>query len=685
MKKFLFAFSFLVAFSFQAQGQISQNMTLLGQVFNPNLPITSGIRYNDCWGWVDSLGREFAVFGSLGYTYFVNITNPSSPVVCDSVAGGFNTCTHRDFKTYGKYCYGVADQGTSSLQIFDMSYLPDSVRKVYDSNAFFTRCHNIWIDTLAGRLYAVGTNIRNSGIICLNLAANPASPTLLSSLDLGHYTHDIYVRQDTAWCSNGVDGYYAYDYRNATAPVPIMQLSTYPHQGYNHSSWLTEDGRYSVMADETHGKKLKVVDVSNVANPTVVSMFRSNLIVTDTGSIPHNPFMAGNYCVISYYHDGIQIFDLSNPLNPFQTAWYDTQPLNTNYAGYNGAWGAYPYFPSSTVIGCDVVTGLYILRVGFPFPRPLDLNVIATDASCNAANDGSILVAGAGGTGPYTFSWAGGQIGPFLSGLGPGWYVVTMADRYGYSISDSILILEPTAVTLSGLTTNEFCPGDADGCVDLTVSGGTPPYIYAWNTTPTQTTEDVCSLAAGNAIVTIRDANGCSLTDTFAINLQNNAPVAGFSSSSVFTTVTFSNLSTSALTFQWEFGDGNTSTLQDPVHTFPPGNYTVCLYATNVCGTDTICDTLTIIENSANLDLQSAEILVYPNPAKNHLIVETNSGSKAQISRITIEDLSGRMVYSSGERLRSSLTVPVQNFAPGVYFAKIWFGDKIQVVKWLKE
>ena len=211
MKKILFSFSFLVLLASQSEGQVAHNMTLLGQVNNPNLPLVSGLRYNDCWGWTDSTGREFAIFGSMGFTYFVNISNPSNPVVCDSAAGTYNGCIHRDFKTYGKYCYGVADEGSSSLQIFDMSYLPDSVHKVYDSNNFFTRCHNIWIDTIAGRLYAVGTNTQNSGIIVLNVAANPANPPLISSINLGHYTHDIYVRHDTAWCSNGYDGYYGDD------------------------------------------------------------------------------------------------------------------------------------------------------------------------------------------------------------------------------------------------------------------------------------------------------------------------------------------------------------------------------------------------------------------------------------------------------------------------------------------
>jgi len=59
-------------------------------------------------------------------------------------------------------------------------------------------------------------------------------------------------------------------------------------------------------------------------------------------------------------------------------------------------------------------------------------------------------------------------------------------------------------------------------------------------------------------------------------------------------TVSFSDMSVGATSWDWEFGDGNTSTAQDPVHTYDSsGNYEVCLTASNACFGETLCKTYT--------------------------------------------------------------------------------------------
>jgi len=50
-------------------------------------------------------------------------------------------------------------------------------------------------------------------------------------------------------------------------------------------------------------------------------------------------------------------------------------------------------------------------------------------------------------------------------------------------------------------------------------------------------------------------------------------------------------------TFSWDFGDGNTSSLQSPSHTYlATGSYNVCLVASNACGADTICQVVSVCE-----------------------------------------------------------------------------------------
>ncbi len=349
----------------------AQTPVLLPLLYNwddNNIPPAFYGAYNDCWGYVDSAGREYAIIGSSQGTYFFDVTTPTSPVMVDFEASKDTTLTiHRDFKTYKHYAYGVADEGDNSLQIFDLQYLPDSVVKVYDNNQFCRRCHNLFIadDKLFLASNTVGFSFHAMDVLSL---ANPVSPTFLSTLSNPQFSHvhDVYVRNDTAYCSNGNAGLFIYSYVNPTNPVLLGSLTAYPQQGYNHSSWATPDGKTLVFADETHGSALKVLDVSNYSNLNILSFFQSNLLNipnpgSSNGSIPHNPFVRDNLCYVSYYHDGVQVYKISDPGNPVNVAYYDTYTQHTDYSSYQGCWGVYPFLPSGTIIASDMKNGLFLL------------------------------------------------------------------------------------------------------------------------------------------------------------------------------------------------------------------------------------------------------------------------------------------------------------------------------------
>jgi len=364
-----------VCFASFAQAQISNNMTLLGQFHDPSLPSAGGTRYNDVWGYTDCESREYAILGSAHYVHFFNIENPASPQQVASFTGGATT-VWRDMKTFRDRAYSVCDNCAEGLMIFDLSDLPNSVTKTKQTTQFFSSAHNIYIDENAGRLYVAGSNTKSNGVIILDLNADPDNPTQIGNPSLpGGYVHDIYVRNHIGYCSQGNNGYWVYNFSNPQNPVLLGTLTDYPQNGYNHSSWLSENGQYAVMADETHNKGLKMLDVSDLTDIQVTDVFRSALLApADTASIPHNPFIRDNYVFISYYHDGVQVFNMSNPSNVVKVAWYDTYPANTNYSGFQGCWGVYPFLPSGKILASDMTNGLFILSLNNitldPIPHP---------------------------------------------------------------------------------------------------------------------------------------------------------------------------------------------------------------------------------------------------------------------------------------------------------------------------
>ena len=345
--------------SVQVMAPPIKDMNLLSTWSAGNTP------FNDIWGYLDSQGKEYAIMGSRSHYYFVDISNPTNPQMVDGFAGG-NTTIWRDMKTYGQWAYGVCDSCNEGLSIFRLGDSPASngVEFLRQDKSYFTAAHNIFVDEPNGRLYIIGSNTQAGGVIILDIKTNPEFPILLSATNLlGGYMHDLYVRNNIGYANSANNGLYVYDFSNPTNIQTLGSMTSYPQQGYNHASWLNPAGDVLIMADETSNTSVKAVDVSDLSDIEVTSLFRSELLApTATGSIAHNPFVRDNYAIISYYHDGVQIFDISDPANVVQTAWYDTFLNNTNYNGSPGCWGVYPYLPSGNIIASDGAGGLFVLE-----------------------------------------------------------------------------------------------------------------------------------------------------------------------------------------------------------------------------------------------------------------------------------------------------------------------------------
>lgn len=370
--------------------QVSLNVDLLSNWDDSSLPDNQGQVYNDLWGYAAPNGTEVAILGSLEQVHFIDVTNPSSPVVIDefltySVSNPTDvvSSTWRDFKSFDHYIYAVADEGDLGLMIFDVSDVPNSVELVYQDNQFFNHAHNVWIDEQHGRLYAIGVHFSSPDVVVLDIATDPENPLLMASVDVtGSYIHDIHVVDHIAYASSGNDGLVIFDFETPASPVWIATVDGYPEAGYNHSSWLGNDGVTLVFCDETHGKSVKLVDVTDPTDlgPTDFKLFKSQLLPNNSNSIAHNPFILGELAIIAYYHDGVQIFDISDPENIVKTGYYDTYPDNTGYGGYDGCWGVYPYLPSGNILASDTENGLFVLEYN-PVPLPLAFSVFRAEVA----------------------------------------------------------------------------------------------------------------------------------------------------------------------------------------------------------------------------------------------------------------------------------------------------------------
>ena len=372
--KYISFISFFL-FSVLVISQDSLNMTRLAQ-WNPSgMPTVSGVTYNDVWGYTASDGSEYAILGNVDSILVINVSNCASPERVYGYKGG-NTTIWRDFKTYNDYLYAVCDNCTEGLHIFDLSGLPNNpITHVLQTTAFFTKAHNIYIDSSKHKLYAVGSNTATEGLVILDLST-PENPSLIENIYLdqeagqpsgNYYVHDIYVKDDTAYASHGYLGYYVWD---LTDLDNIEELGSYDSPGYNHSSWIDGSGGYAYYAEEIPlGQQMAVVDLANLGDPvndiSVVYTFKDPISTTDNKVTPHNPYVHEDTLYISYYEDGLKVYDLTNPALPTLVGYYDTYPDNgTVYSGYDGNWGTYPFFDSGCLLASDMAYGLNTLVVG---------------------------------------------------------------------------------------------------------------------------------------------------------------------------------------------------------------------------------------------------------------------------------------------------------------------------------
>jgi len=206
--------------------------------------------------------------------------------------------------------------------------------------------------------------------------------------------------------------------------------------------------------------------------------------------------------------------------------------------------------------------------------------------------------------------------------------------------------------------------------------------IFTWDfgdgTTSTATNPNHVFPAAGFYLVCLVADNNCT-ADSLCQTVYVCEPAqANFTFSTNQFTTTFTNQTAGATSFSWNFGDGQTSTAVNPVHTYQAnGNYTVCLIATDTCASDTICQTVNVgvvgVEGS-----QESAFDVWPNPSKDVVNVRAE-WSTASGGVLEVMDAMGRVLVSKEIEAGVVSTLDLADWAKGLYFVRIHAGDWVQV------
>jgi len=406
----------LISKNFLAQNYVQYNISLLSVVSpeTTNNWYASQTKYAGCYGWHNPIdNREYAIIGSTKGNHFIEVSQPQNPIVRDFVPGASQNSLWREIKTYQQYAYLVSDDNGSKFQIVDMSYLPDSVHIVYNSSALFTKAHTLFVD--GNKLYCGGVSVIGaSGAISMVVydLSNPANPVLLRSLKQDYpsitYVHDMFVKNDTIYASAGNQGLYILKFNTTTNTFNLLaDYTSYFEAGYNHSSYLTTDSKTLAFCDEVPaGLTVKLIDVSDLNNIQLKDTIRSHV-----GSTAHNPYITNsNHLIVSYYQDGVYIYDVSNSNNAQITGFFDTDylhGLNDNYSfstPYRGCWGVYPYLPSGILLASDMQNGLFVLDAS----EALKIKTNTTEKDVvlfpNPGNDHCIIALNGFKKGKYKFS-----------------------------------------------------------------------------------------------------------------------------------------------------------------------------------------------------------------------------------------------------------------------------------------
>lgn len=334
---------------------------------------------------------------------------------------------------------------------------------------------------------------------------------------------------------------------------------------------------------------------------------------------------------------------------------------------------------------------------------------------CNGGNGGSQGYGGGGGAGGrikigYQDTLLGGNKiyvrggQPGADGSEPG-----TAGKKGTIFKGKEIIGQPVVVIGEGLnptieirvSETNICQGTAVSFLALAGNGGSSP-AFQWKKNgvniPNETnanfsTTDIangdqfsCELISNAACI----SQNIALSESISIKVDEPITASYITDRSEYVIndpIKFFDVSTNALAWFWDFGDGSaTSTLQNVTHTYDnPGNFLLTHIAYRGFCSDTIMEFKTVNEFVGVHQTKNNHICkIYPSPASTEFILKS-SGMQTGSSVIKVYSTNGSLLYADKINNNTEKKINCMNWANGIYFLQLQNDNAIENLKMIKQ
>ncbi len=323
-------------------------------------------------------------------------------------------------------------------------------------------------------------------------------------------------------------------------------------------------GVYSVTATDHNGCAAKAADTVQLTSSVQVSLVH-------TGAV-----CAGGLAA-----------SVSGGVTPYTYVW-DNNATTSSITGLTN--GTQYTVLVTDAQGCIGTASVVVSNTSLIFDT---LNTRIIEPGCGS--NGSISLAMASGTAPFSYSWSNGATTPNITGLSQSsYYYVTVTDANGCT-GQSYYYLYGNSLTIQSGRNNPGC-GSATGSIYIYTSGGTAPYTFTWSNSSSNHTDADSNLTAGNYFFTVSDGAGCTLADSVQLIPQGNfsaqvtvTPIQCPSTTGGSMTVTETGSGVAPYSYLWSNG-ATTQTLSN----LPEGSYfSVTVADANGCETIEYSDSVT--------------------------------------------------------------------------------------------